>query len=117
MSGSVFDCQRCGACCSGWRVPVTGSDLVRIDGVHKRALVVLYEEPEPDGEVGRMACTKRSNEDGPMRCVALVGKIGKRVSCVNYEDRPDVCRAFEAGTRPCLEARERSGMATKRSAS
>ena len=39
------------------------------------------------------------------RCKALEGKVGERVICSIYENRPDVCRKFEPGPSVCDYAR------------
>jgi Fe-S-cluster containining protein len=40
------------------------------------------------------------------RCVALSGVVGESVSCTIYENRPQACRQFKAGSALCLEARK-----------
>jgi Fe-S-cluster containining protein len=44
------------------------------------------------------------------RCVALGGKIGKRVHCTIYSLRPKGCRMLEAGEPRCLQARRERGI-------
>lgn len=41
---------------------------------------------------------------GEMRCVALDGELMKNVTCTYYENRPNVCRKFERGSRKCVES-------------
>jgi Fe-S-cluster containining protein len=43
-------------------------------------------------------------------CTALQGKVGEQCECVIYENRPTVCRNFEAGSDLCREAREQAGL-------
>ncbi|CAB4136122.1 Putative zinc- or iron-chelating domain containing protein [uncultured Caudovirales phage] len=40
------------------------------------------------------------------RCAALSGVVGESVSCTIYENRPQACRQFKAGSLLCLEARQ-----------
>jgi Fe-S-cluster containining protein len=44
------------------------------------------------------------------RCVALTGKVGCDVGCSIYNNRPNACRAFAAGSTLCLEARAAAGI-------
>jgi Fe-S-cluster containining protein len=44
------------------------------------------------------------------RCVALAGEVGCGVSCSIYNNRPNACRAFVAGSQLCLEARAAAGI-------
>jgi Fe-S-cluster containining protein len=62
---------------------------------------------------------KQMKASGPKRlprCVALTGKLGERVGCSIYENRPTPCRQFAAsyenGERNprCDEARQVYGM-------
>lgn len=39
------------------------------------------------------------------RCAALEGEIGCRVECSVYENRPLVCREFQAGSEDCKMVR------------
>lgn len=45
-----------------------------------------------------------------VRCMALVGEIGKTTACGIYDVRPDVCRACMPGGDDCRMAREAHGM-------
>lgn len=104
-----YDCLSCGACCQNppgnraegftqyvevdddaplWRRP----DLVR-------KLVVRDE----DG-----AAHLRLHPDG--RCVALRGRIGVRVRCEIYRERPAPCRKVESGGALCQSYRRASGL-------
>ena len=44
-------------------------------------------------------------EKNPLRCVVLVGEVGRAVSCSIYTQRSSACREFEAGTEACNKAR------------
>jgi Fe-S-cluster containining protein len=73
-------------------VEVTEQDLERLPA--KYALKVV------DGE---LATVRRKQG---VRCVALKGVLGETVYCDMHEQRPSACRAFEAGSGPCLDARK-----------
>ena len=53
------------------------------------------------------------------KCVAITGEIGKDSLCSIYQDRPDVCKAFEVWLPDgrqnprCIKAREFYGMIGK----
>ena len=48
--------------------------------------------------------------DREQRCSALRGELGRSVECSVYEDRPAVCRRFEAGSEGCLKSRAERGI-------
>jgi uncharacterized protein len=50
------------------------------------------------------------NAQGARVCAALTGKLGKRVACDVYAERPALCRQFEAGSPECLQARRALGL-------
>jgi hypothetical protein len=43
------------------------------------------------------------------RCAALEGKLGVKVGCSVYANRPLVCREFQAGSADCLMVRRKFG--------
>lgn len=86
----TFDCRSCGGCCAysdTWPEFIEDTDGDGIDD----ALI--------DMDRGMMRC----NGD---RCLALVGEVGKDVSCSVYENRPSVCREFQPGTDGCKQVRK-----------
>ncbi|MBU0601531.1 MAG: YkgJ family cysteine cluster protein [Gammaproteobacteria bacterium] len=95
------DCKECGACCASFRV-----DFHPSCGEVRGGLVPegFYEELTPS--LARM----RGTDDARPRCRALNGRIGQAVSCRIYEERPDPCREFEAGSPACLRARRRHAL-------
>jgi Fe-S-cluster containining protein len=52
----------------------------------------------------------KGTEQKPVHCVALVGVVGREVSCNIYEQRSSTCREFEAGSEACNRARSLHGM-------
>lgn len=98
MSGP---CTQCGACCASFRVdfhPSCGEG----QGGHVPA--GLYDEL--NAAIARM----RGTDHATPRCCALRGQIGMAVRCVIYDERPDPCHEFEAGSDACRRARRRHGL-------
>lgn len=106
---TAYDCTTCGACC-------TNPDENRAEGF------VYYVEVQPGcGLLDRRDLAKRHVVHDPEgvphlrldpsgRCSALVGKLGKRVHCSIYADRPRGCRLVEAGSDRCRLARRERGI-------
>ena len=44
------------------------------------------------------------------RCVALTGRLGVKVGCGIYRERPQMCRDFEAGSKDCKKHRRERGI-------
>jgi Fe-S-cluster containining protein len=97
-----YNCVECGACCASFRVDFHPSDGEAQGG---RVPESLYDELNVS--IARM----RGTDDAQPRCRALRGRIGEQVSCFIYDERPDPCREFEAGSEACLRARRRHGLA------
>lgn len=101
-------CTCCGACCATYRVvfSLAETDHVLDDGVPSELTVRLN---------AGFGCMRGTNSR-PQRCVALLGEVGKNVSCSIYARRPSPCRAFapEAATGrgdiACGNARRRHGL-------
>ncbi len=109
VAARVLDCQRCGACC-------VNSDENRAEGFRDYVQVfrtdALARQPEL---LKRFTVRNRRGElhmklDLEGRCVALEGRLGKRVGCSLYSVRPEVCRRVQAGSDECLRARRERGM-------
>jgi hypothetical protein len=92
---AALDCQDCGACC---REAFTSVEVKRDDPAVVK-LPMLIEDRGSYLELRR---------DGG-RCAALAGGGGERYACTVYDDRPQACRDFTAGTSACLLARRRVG--------
>jgi uncharacterized protein len=103
----IHPCQKCGACCSIYRVSFHWSETLK-DSYHVPADMTVKVSPH-------MTALKYQNPDN-MRCKALEGKIGKSVGCKIYDRRPSPCRnftaSFEDGTKNlrCDEARAKMGL-------
>lgn len=98
-----YNCVECGACCASFRVDFHPSDGEARGG---RVPEGLYDEL--NGSIARM----RGTDHAQPRCRALRGRIGEQVSCFIYDERPDPCREFEAGSDACLRARRWHGLPT-----
>ena len=107
-----LDCRACGACCAApyasdeTYVALEPPDVERLRAVERRrhrALVVI----DDDATYGTLRT--RETADGTM-CVLLRGRIGARVRCSVYDDRPRACRVFARGSDACLTARRETGV-------
>ncbi|NTV11632.1 MAG: YkgJ family cysteine cluster protein [Zoogloea sp.] len=101
-------CTECGACCAAFRVDFHRSELETAPG----GFVPLALTVPVTATLVRM----RGTDDGPPRCVALEGEVGRSASCSIYADRPSPCRDFAPyaalgiGDEGCARARRRHGM-------
>ena len=107
----ALDCQRCGACCANlpanraegfvsWVEVEPGDRLLARPEVARRHVVrdadgVPHLRLAPDG-----------------RCLALRGRLGDRVRCTIYHDRPSPCRRVQAGDELCRSYRAAHGLAS-----
>ena len=93
MPPSVTDhpCLLCGACCAAFRVDFAVYEMEDMGGTVPRGLAV-----EVTGNTMRM----RGTDHVPIRCAALVGKVGERASCGIYEWRPIAARTACHPERP-----------------
>ena len=89
-AADALDCRSCGACC-----------------VEAGAVILADEDDVPMPLVQHVANLRCMVTEGTsFRCAALLGTVGRSVGCGIYEDRPGVCRSFEAGSDECLSARD-----------
>ena len=100
-----YDCQTCGACCATFDVWLMGGDRDRFERSQK--LVVLTRTYGPSGAGGDWRFMSRDDKTGC--CVALEGGL-RSCRCTIYDERPWLCREFEAGSEDCLEARRKHGI-------
>jgi hypothetical protein len=98
----AYDCQKCGACCATFDVPLDAEDEPRMRAAGLLdALTFPYERP-----AWSVRFLKRDATSG--RCLALVGPLGA-CACTIYPCRPNLCRALEPGSEHCHEARRKHG--------
>ena len=96
------NCVTCGACCEVYSiVPITMAESERVG-----QYMEVTADQEPDVVIDRLV--KRDLETG--RCSHLQGPIGRDIGCDIYQDRPNVCRVFEAGSDKCHEIRRMYGL-------
>lgn len=93
----VPECTTCGICCFlPLIVPVTKAESERLTSYCD----ILLDGADEDIVVDRVLAR---SDDG--RCRNLKGTLGENIGCSVYEDRPQVCRDFEAGSDRCHEYR------------
>lgn len=106
----MYDCLMCGACCQNsaenlsenypWYVEVDDPDSLLLTKPDLRRKHVV-DDPEGVPHL-------KLHPDG--RCTALTGRIGRRVHCNVYRDRPRGCRMVEPGDKSCVKARRDRGL-------
>jgi Fe-S-cluster containining protein len=101
MSSPEHPCLRCGACCAAFRVDFSVHEMEEMGGSVPAGLAV---------EVNDSTWRMRGTDHLPVRCAALVGRVGERASCGIYEWRPGPCRELEPGSQGCEKARARHGL-------
>ena len=96
-------CTACGACCAAYRVDFSVHELDELRGAVPAGLAVRLTD-----RLVRL----RGTDHQPPRCAALVGRVGGRVQCGIYAERPGPCRELEPGSDACRRARARHGLAS-----
>lgn len=107
---AIPECLTCGVCCA----------YLLIVNVRRADTPPLkeYWDVIADGDANDVVIERvlpRNLDDG--RCKHLGGELGKAIACDIYPNRPDVCRAFEAGSDRCHEYRRIYGIEPKLDAS
>lgn len=99
------ECNACGICCTsnltfgtGGFVRLQKADIERLPERYRLKIV-----KDSDPGVDRLG-TKGTAEVG-YRCIALRGTPGVKTQCTMYEQRPQLCRAFERGSDACRKER------------
>jgi Fe-S-cluster containining protein len=96
-----YQCDLCGACCKTFPIYASRSDAKREPRIASEALEL--KEWLGD-EAWRYTLY-------PLPFQQQCCFLGAENRCRIYNTRPDVCRAFEAGSAQCQEARRRHGLA------
>ncbi|MGC6424345.1 MAG: YkgJ family cysteine cluster protein [Lentimonas sp.] len=100
MDTEEYDCTQCGACCRCFPIFASKDDAEREPRITKETRLL---EPH-------LQTTDKAHQLFPLpfheRCVFLQNDQ----LCQIYETRPSVCRRFEAGSKQCIEARQRVGI-------
>lgn len=99
----IPDCLDCGACCGSLIcVGVRAEENVSPDD---------YWEITAQGKTGEIVVNRYLRRDSEnFACTALEGEIGVAVGCRIYEERPQMCRIFEAGSDRCHTIRRAYGI-------
>ncbi len=98
----IPDCMSCGACCAAFVCVNKASDSEIEDD---DCWEIVKSGSAGDYTVDRLIKRKESD----LTCTALEGTLGKHVSCRVYEERPGMCRSFEAGSDRCHAVRRAYG--------
>ena len=96
VSSPTFDCTACGACCFGG---------------HDRYVAILpmdHGRPIPQNVTTEIE-GRRYMKMACGHCAQLTITPDGQTLCAIYEDRPEACRAFRAGSFECLKARQHRG--------
>ena len=105
-----FDCQQCGACCCN---PLENRAEGHREYVEIGTSEKLFKKPRhlqryAVQNAARVYHLKLVGQEE--RCAALLGSLGKRVTCAIYQLRPRGCRLVEAGSTRCLQYRQERGL-------
>lgn len=96
VSSPTYDCTACGACCFGG---------------HDRYVAILPEDR--DRQVPESITTRiegwRYMTMSCGHCAQLTITPEGQTLCAIYENRPEACRAFRAGSFECLKSRQHRG--------
>lgn len=103
IDAPIPDCQTCGACCIALPcVEVKETDTTPAPN---------YWDITIQGQNGEITVNRQLRRDPETgNCSALKGEIGKLVECGIYENRPDDCRKFDAGSDRCRALRRAYGI-------
>lgn len=97
-----LECVKCGACCASFRVSFYWGE----SSAHEQGTVPA----ELTTAISPHHVCMKGTEIKPVHCIALIGKVGRDVSCSIYEQRSSTCRQFEAGSEDCAKARKIHGL-------
>jgi uncharacterized protein len=102
-STEVPECLSCGVCCAfALMVTLTPNESGRLNNYWD----VTLDGVEKDITINRVL--PRSLETG--HCTFLNGSLGVKIDCEIYEDRPQPCRDFDAGSDKCHAYRRMYGL-------
>jgi uncharacterized protein len=96
VSSPTFDCTACGACCFG------GHDRYV-------ALLPMDRGRSIPGSATTEVAGQRYMKMACGHCAQLTITAEGLTLCAIYDDRPEACRAFRAGSFECLKARQHRG--------
>jgi Fe-S-cluster containining protein len=102
-------CLDCGACCTYFKVLISKEESNEFNGNVPKEYLEKYDK-------NRMNLIGRNNFNDQTYCKALEGSIGINVKCNIYENRPNVCKEFQAVSSDgmqnirCMKARKSAGL-------
>lgn len=99
----IPDCVTCGVCCSS--LLCVG---VRPGEEPDRELTWSVTKSDDEGEWEVDLYLRRDEET--LACAQLEGNLGEHATCRIYEDRPQMCRDFDAGSDRCHALRRAYGI-------
>jgi Fe-S-cluster containining protein len=102
----IPDCQTCGACCAS--MLCIGISPTEEEEIPTENYWDITAKTSGSGEITVDRYLRRNVENGA--CAALEGEVGGMVECGIYEQRPRICRAFEAGSDKCRALRRAYGI-------
>ncbi len=101
-STPIPECVKCGVCCViPLVVTVSAREAERLTNYTE----IVLDSVDEEIVVGRVIPRRETGE-----CVNLNGTIGVEVKCSAYQERPQCCRDFEAGSDRCHEFRRMYGL-------
>lgn len=103
VNAPIPDCLPCGACCGSMLcVAVSPTDETSAEN---------YWDITTNGERGEIVVDRFLRRSGEtLACNNLGGTIGELVACQIYEQRPQMCHVFEAGSDKCHAIRRAYGI-------
>ena len=104
--GPVYDCQKCGACCTNHEQDHGYVWLTNHESKQMKRLGLTVVRAGGSSFLG----TRAREGAGNPGCVALRGSVGGPCRCAIYRSRPRNCRQFEVGGSLCKAAREHAGL-------
>lgn len=100
----IPDCLTCGACCGAMICVAVNPKDTQTSPEH-------YWNITTNGERCEITVDRYLRRSGEtLACASLGGEIGKEVGCQIYEQRPKMCRVFEAGSDKCHALRRAYGI-------
>lgn len=110
----LHPCQKCGACCAAYRVIFYWREAEPSEREHPVPTDFWVEN---GNDLSPFRVMKGTNQNHKIKCEALIGKVGKNVSCLIYQNRPSPCHNFKASYENnihqprCDQARAKHGLA------
>ena len=95
-----YECDGCGACCGTFPIFASGTDAQREPRIAAEGKELAPWLQTPEWRIQLF----------PLPFHSACCFLDQESRCDIYDNRPDVCRRFAAGSEQCQEARARRGM-------